>query len=87
MSRVITPEVAKYLELESSLMQMKTKDFPVTLAVIDTVSLWLLMPDGFDVQSGTYNLRLRIVSEYITMPITFERSIKKRNAQPYPLRI
>ena len=77
MSRVITPEVAKYLELESSLMQIATKEYPVTLAVIDMASLWLLIPDGFDVQSGTYNLRLRIASEYITMPITFERSIKK----------
>ena len=77
MSRVITPEVEKYLELESSLIQTETKDFPVTFAVIDTDSLWLLMPDGFDIRSGICSLRLRIASEYITMPLTFERSIKK----------
>ena len=77
MSRVLTPEVEKYLELESSLIQTETKDYPVTLAVIDTTSLWLLMPDGFDARTGTYSLRLRIASKYIVLPLTFERIIKK----------
>ena len=77
MSRVLTPEVEKYLELESSLMQTETKEYPVTLAVIDTTSLWLLMPDGFAAQTGTCSLRLRIASKYIVLPLTFERIIKK----------
>lgn len=77
MSRVLTPEVEKYLELESSLMQTETKEYPVTLAVIDTTSLWLLMPDDFDARIGTCSLRLRIASKYIVLPLTFERIIKK----------
>ena len=77
MSRVLTPEVEKYLELESSLMQTETKEYPVTLAVIDTTSLWLLMPDGFAAQTGTCSLRLRIANKYIVLPVTFEKSIKK----------
>ena len=77
MSRVITPEIEKYLELESVLVQTKTKDYPATLAVIDTTSLWLLLPDSLDVQYATYKLKLRIAQEYILLPITFERIIKK----------
>jgi len=77
MSRVITPEVGKYLELESSIIQTEMKDYPVTLAVIDTTSLWLLMPDGFDARTGTCSLRLRIANKYIVLPISFERIIKK----------
>ena len=77
MSRVITPEVEKYLELESSLIQTETRAYPVTIAVIDTTSLWLLMPDDFDARTGTCSLRLRIASKYIVPPLTFERIIKK----------
>ena len=77
MSRVITPEVEKYLELESSLIQTETRAYPVTIAVIDTTSLWLLMPDDFDARTGTCSLRLRIASKYIVLPLTFERIIKK----------
>lgn len=77
MSRVLTPEVGKYLELESSIIQTETKDYPVTLAVIDTTSFWLLMPDGLDIQTGTCSLRLRIANKYIVLPVTFEKSIKK----------
>lgn len=77
MSRVITPEIEKYLEVESVLVQTKTKDYPATLAVIDTSTLWLLLPDSFSTQAGTYTLKLRIAEEYTLLPLTFEKAIQK----------
>lgn len=77
MSRVVTPEIEKYLEVESVLIQTKKQDYPATLAVIDTASLWLLLPDSFEVQTETYKLKLCIAQEYTILPLVFEKIIKK----------
>ena len=77
MSRVITPEIEKYLELESVLVQTEMRDFPATLAVIDIATLWLLLPDSFSTQAGTYTLKLRIAQEYTLLPLAFEKAIQK----------
>ena len=77
MSRVITPEIEKYLELESVLVQTETKDFPATLAVIDISTLWLLLPDSFSAQANAYTLKLRVAQKYTLLPLTFEKTIRK----------
>ncbi|WP_428771402.1 PilZ domain-containing protein [Treponema sp. HNW] len=77
MNRVITPEIEKYLNLESAVLQTETKDYPVTLALIGNDFLWLIVPASVKAESQNPVLKLRVLSRYTSLSVTFKKIMQK----------
>lgn len=77
MSRIITPEIERYLSLESVVMQTEDKDYPVTLALIGNNSIWIIVPKSVIAELSNPVLKLHVLSGYISLPITFKKIMQK----------